>query len=137
MAEPRNPLVLKVSLIAFIIAAFVYGLGFFLFPGFMIRLTGFTGMFYGGWVNWAGGMLIALAIGAALALPNTKNQGILITTLALVTFFIGITLLYNWITIEGASLGFAGVPALINLLLSGMLWWSLFKARDFLKSAQG
>src|SRR4030043_2309537 len=102
MAENKNSLLLKVTLIVFAIVALVYGLGYFFIPGFLVKLSGSEPIF-SGWLRWSGGILIALGIGAFWVSRNPKNQGIFVTTLALGTLFAGLALLYAWIIVEEGS----------------------------------
>lgn len=135
MTDNKN-LLLKVSLIIFAIVAIVYGLGYLFSPAFLVKLSGGEPVF-SGWLRWSGGTIIALGIGALMTMRNPKNQGIFITTIALGTLLAGLALLYSWITLEeGANVWFTALPTILVLLISALLWWSLYKAKDILKSDQ-
>jgi hypothetical protein len=135
MADNKN-LLLKVSLIIFAIVAIVYGLGYLFFPAFLVKLSGGEPVF-SGWLRWSGGTIIALGIGALMTMANPKNQGIFVTTIALGTLLAGLALVYSWITLEGrGNVWFTALPTILVLLVSALLWWSLFKAKDILKSEQ-
>jgi hypothetical protein len=135
MAENKN-LLLKVSLIIFAIVAIVYGLGYLFSPAFLVKLSGGEPVF-SGWLRWSGGTIIALGIGALMTMANPKNQGIFVTTIALGTLLAGLALVYSWITLEGrGNVWFTALPTILVLLVSALLWWSLFKAKDILKSEQ-
>jgi hypothetical protein len=135
MAENKN-LLLKVSLIIFAIVAIVYGLGYLFSPAFLVKLSGGEPVF-SGWLRWSGGTIIALGIGALMTMRNPKNQGIFVTTIALGTLLAGLALVYSWITLEGrGNVWFTALPTILVLLVSALLWWSLFKAKDILKSEQ-
>ena len=134
MTDNKNSQLLKITLVIFAIVAIVYGLGYFFFPGFLVKLSGGEPIF-SGWLRWSGGTLIALGIGALMTFRNPKNQGILVTTLALGTLLAGLALLYSWITIEeGVNVWFTALPTILVLLISALFWWSLQKAKNILKS---
>ena len=136
MAENKNSLLLKVSLVIFAIMALVYGLWHFLFPESFVTLSG-SEPIDSNWLRWPGGTLTALGIGALLILRNPKNQGIFVTTLALGNLLAGLALLYAWITAgEGSNFWFTAFPAILVLVISALLWLSLIKTKDILSSDQ-
>ena len=136
MAENKNSLLLKVSLGIFAIVAFVYGLGFFFIPEFIVKLSG-SAPVDSGWLRWPGGTLTALGIGALLVLRNPKNQGIFVTTSALGTLLAGLAMVHSWINPEvGSNVSFTALNAILLLLISALLWWGRQKAKDILKSDQ-
>jgi len=51
------------------------------------------------------------------------------------TLFAGIALVWAWITAEEeANIWFTALPAIVVLVLSGLLWWSREKAKGILYS---
>jgi uncharacterized protein YjeT (DUF2065 family) len=133
MTDKKN-LLLKVSLILFAIVAIVYGIGYLFFPDFLVKLSGGAPVF-SGWLRWSGGTIIALGVGALMTVRNPKSQGIYVTTLALGTLLAGLALVYSWITLEeGVNVWFTALPAILVLLISALLWWSLSASKDILKS---
>ena len=134
MAENKNPLLLKIALIIFIVIVLVYGLCYFLIPGELVKLSGSEPVFHG-WLRWSGGVLIALGVGAILVLRKPEKQDPFVITIALGCLLTGLALIYAWITAEeDASIWFTAVPAILTLLISALLWWSRYQARDILCS---
>ena len=136
MEENKNYLLLKTALLIYAVVCLVYGIGYLIFPGFLVKLSGGEPIYYG-WLRWSGGALIALGIGAIMVFQKPKNQGIFVTTIALGTLLAGLALVYGWIqSEEGANIWFTALPAIVLLVLSGLLWWSRQQAKDLLKSAE-
>ena len=134
MAENENPLFLKVVIMIFAVVALVYGLFFFLVPDFLVNMSGGEPVFHG-WLRWAGGLCIAVGIGSLMVMRKPKNQGIFVTTIALGTLLAGLALVFAWINLEeGANVWFTAFPAILMLVISGLLWWSRQNAKDILKS---
>ena len=134
MAENENPLLLKVVILIFAVVALVYGLCFLFVPDFLVNMSGGAPVFHG-WLRWAGGICVALGIGSLMVARKPKNQGIFITTIALGTLLAGLALVFAWIYLEeGANAWFTALPALLLLVLSGLLWWSRQKTKDILLS---
>ena len=124
MAEKNNSGFLKVVLIIYAVVCIIYGLGYLFVPNFLVELSGGEPVFHG-WLQWSGGVLVALGIGAILAFRKPENQGIFVTTIALGCSLAGLALLWSWITIEeGANVWFTATPAIIVLLLAVLFWWS-------------
>ncbi len=134
MAENNNSGFLKIVLIIYTIVCFVYGLGYFFAPETLVNMSGGEPVHHG-WLRWSGGVLIALGIGAILVYLKPKNQGIFVTTIALGCLLAGIALIWAWLKIEeGANVWFTAMPAIVVLVLSGLLWWSRQQAKDILYS---
>ena len=132
MTENKNQLLLKISLIIFIVVTLVYGLCYFFIPGEMVKLSGGEPVFHG-WLRWSGGVLIALGVGAILVLRKPEKQDPFIIAIALGCLLTGLALIYAWITPEeGTSVWFTAVPAILTLIISALLWWSRYQARDIL-----
>lgn len=136
MEENKNHLLLKTALLIYAVVCIVYGIGYLIFPDFLVKLSGGEPVFHG-WLRWSGGTLIAFGIGAIMVFQKPKNQGIFVTTIALGTLLAGLALLYGWITIEeGANVWFTALPTIVVLVLSCLLWWTRQQAKDILKSAE-
>ena len=134
MPENENPLFLKVVVLIYAIVALVYGLCFLLVPDFLVNMSGGEPVFHG-WLRWAGGLCVALAIGSLMVMQKPKNQGIFVTTIALGSLLSGLALVFAWIKIEeGANVLFTALPAILLLVISGLLWWGRQKAKDILNS---
>jgi len=133
MEENKNPLLLKIVLLIYAVVALVYGLCFLFVPDFLVNLSGGEPVFHG-WLRWAGGVCVALGIGTLMVMRNPKNQGIFVMTIALASALCGLALVYAWIFIEeGANVWFTAFPAILMLVISGLLWWSRQTAKDILK----
>jgi uncharacterized membrane protein YobD (UPF0266 family) len=136
MEKNKNYLFLKTALLIYAVVCIVYGIGYLIFPDFLVKLSGGEPVFHG-WLRWAGGTLIAFGIGAIMVFQKPKNQGIFVTTIALGTLLAGLALLYGWITLEeGANVWFTALPTIVVLVLSCLLWWTRQQAKDILKSAE-
>jgi len=134
MAENNNSGFLKIVLIIYAIVCLVYGLAYFFAPDTLVNMSGGEPVYHG-WLRWSGGVLIALGIGSILVYLKPKNQGIFVTTMALGTLLAGIALIWAWLTIEeGANVWFTAMPAIVILVLSGLLWWSRQQAKGILYS---
>ena len=85
--------------------------------------------------RFAGGALVALAIGALLVLRKPKGQHTLVTVLALEATLVAIGLLMN-IFIDDVTTSdlFNWVMAIISAALTVYLWWARIKARKVLKA---
>jgi len=132
MVEKSNSGILKIALLIYAIVCLIYGLGFFIVPDSLVELSGGESVFHG-WLRWPGGVIIALGIGAILTYLKPKGQGIFVTTIAIGAFLAGCAMLWAWINIEeGANVWFTALPAIVLLVLSGLLWWSRQTAKKIL-----
>jgi hypothetical protein len=132
MSENNNSGILKIVLIIYAVVCIVYGLGYLLFPDLLVDLSGGEPVFHG-WLRWAGGILIALGIGAILVYLKPGGQGIFVTTIALGCSLAGLALVWAWISIEeGANAWFTALPSIVVLALAGLLWWSRQSAKKIL-----
>ncbi len=137
MNENKNVGLLKAVLIIYLIEVMVYGILFLLVPGYLVELAGGAPVFHG-WLRWPGAVLISLGVGTILVINKPQNQGIFVTTLALGCLLVGLAMVYTWIKFEeGAHLWFTALPAVFNLVLSGLLWWARQAARDILYQREG
>ncbi|MBA7561196.1 hypothetical protein ES708_02831 [subsurface metagenome] len=136
MEENKKYLFLKTALLIYAVVCIVYGIGYLIFPDFLVKLSGGEPVFHG-WLRWSGGTLIAFGIGAIMVFQKPKKQGIFVTTIAIGTLLAGLALLYGWIKLEeGANVWFTALPTIVVLGLSCLLWWSRQQAKDILKSAE-
>lgn len=134
MSENENPLLLKVVILIYAVVALVYGLCFLIVPDFLVNMSGGEPVFHG-WLRWPGGVIVALGIGSLMVMRKPKNQGIFVTTIAIGSLLAGLAMIIAWIDLEeGANVWFTAFPAILLLVLSGLLWWSGQKAKDILSS---
>jgi hypothetical protein len=132
MAQKNNVGMLKVVLVIYAIVCIVYGVGFLFVPGIWVRLSESGSVDYG-WLRWPGGILIALAIGALMAVRNPEKQGTFVFSIALATLLAGLGMLYSLIRTEySGTVMFITVPTVLTLLLSGFLWWGRNRAKDIM-----
>lgn len=134
MSENNNSGLLKIVLIIYAVVCIIYGLGYLIVPDVLVDLSGGEPVFHG-WLRWAGGILVALGIGAILVYLKPKNQGIFVTTIALGCTLAGLALTWAWINIEeGANVWFTALPSIVVLALAALLWWSRQSAKNILYS---
>ncbi len=134
MNEKKNSKLLKIALVIFAIVVVVYGVSqVFLTQGYM-EMTGSEPV-HPSWLRWPGGILIALGIAAIMALRNPAQQDIFVIAIALGTLFTGLILLYTVLfEMEGQdNTWFTAMPAIVNLVLSILLWIGRQQAREILK----
>ncbi len=132
MAEKKHQL-LKVSLLLYAIGALGYGVIYLFFPEWEIESSGSV-PFPPGWIRWAGALFIALSIGSYMAFRNPLKQGIFVTTLCILTFLNGLTLIYT-VIFEYEGMGNmlrSLIPAILILILSLLFFISLKKSKEIL-----
>ncbi len=132
MAQSNKVTLLKVVLVVFAVIAIVYGVGFLIVPGVWVNLSGGSPVDFG-WLRWPGGVIIALGIGALMVVRKPEKQGIFVIASALGTLLAGLGMLYCWVRKEytGSEM-FLAIPTVLNLLLSGFLWWGRGRAKGIL-----
>jgi uncharacterized protein YjeT (DUF2065 family) len=131
MAENKNSSVLKVALILFAIVTLVNGLVYLFIPEIYIKLTG-SEPIPPAWIRWSGGILISLGIGAIMVFRNPGKQGIFIRMSAIGTLIVGLTNLYEVFFESVGNIWYSLPPAIVNLILSALLWISLKQAKAIL-----
>ena len=132
MAENNYPAILKISLVLYAILCIVYGLGYIFFPNALVEMAGDESVYHG-WLQWPGGVILALGIGALMVLMKPKNQGIFVTVMALGSLLVGLALIYAWLTpLEGRNSWFTAVPCITILVVSALLWLSRQQAKELL-----
>jgi len=132
MNEHKNVGLLKTALVIYVVVVMVYGVLYYLVPDYLVKLSGGASVFPG-WLRWSGGVLIGLGVGAILVISKPKSQGIFVTTIALGCLLVGLAMVYTWINPEeGSNLWFTAMPAVLTLLMSALLWWARYAAKDIL-----
>ena len=132
MTQNDDVKVLKFALMIAGIFSFVYGFGFLLIPGTLVKLSG-GALVEAGWLRWSGGVLIAWAIGTVMVHGKPEKQNIFVTSLCLAHLFSGLGLLYSWMMKEfSAASWFVAVPTVILLILSALLFWGRSKTKGIL-----
>jgi hypothetical protein len=132
MAQNDNVKVLKFALIVFAVILLVYGFGFLFVPGILVSLSKGNPVEFG-WLRWSGGVIIALGIGCLMVSSKPEKQGIFVTSMTLVSLFVGLGTLYSLIMHEysGATWFFA-LPTCLALAISGLLWWGRRQSKGIL-----
>ena len=132
MAQSNNVTLLKVALMILAIVSIIYGIGYLIFPGTLVTISGGNPVEFG-WLRWSGGVIIALGIGVLMVFRKPEKQGIFVFTMALSTLLAGLGILYSWIKGEySSSTLFIGVPTILLLVISGLLWWGRQQAKGIL-----
>jgi uncharacterized membrane protein len=132
MAQTDNAKVLKIGLVISAIVSIIYGIGFLIFPGVWVTLSGGNPVEFS-WLRHSGGIIIALGIGALMVFRKPEKQGIFVFMIALSTLLAGLGTLYSWIAKEydGSTL-FIAVPTILLLVISCLLWWGRQRAKGIL-----
>jgi hypothetical protein len=90
----------------------LYGTGFFLMPSSMLQLSGDPGVpTNSGWVRWAGGFVLGIAIGPWLASEGWVKEQPFIAGLAAAFTLSGLALLYSVVTGEYAGAAWVHLDA--------------------------
>ena len=132
MAQNDDVKVLKFALMISAIVSLVYGLGYFLIPSTLVKLSG-GNLVEAGWLRWSGGVIIALAIGAIMVYSKPEKQNIFVTIMALAHLLSGLGLLYSWIAQEySGATWFIAIPTCLILILSALLFWGRNQAKGIL-----
>ena len=130
MAQADKSVMLRVVLIVFAVACFVYGIVFLFVPHVWENLNGGDLVDYG-WLRWPGGFLVALGIGAVMIARKPENQGTFIFILALADLLGGLGILYSLIMQEyTGTFTFILVPTVLMLVIAGLMFWGLGRAID-------
>ena len=133
MSEKKN-LLLKISLVLIALITLVYGVIYLFFPEVEIKATGAEPI-NPGWIRWFGGILLALGICSIMIFRNPVKQGIFVTSIAIGTAIVGLTLFYSVIfeTENNAHMLNALIPAIVNSKISVLFWISLRQSKEILR----
>ena len=115
----------SLALRAVAIVGVIYGTGFLLMPYFMFQLSGDPGApTNAGWVRWAGGFVLGIAIGPWLASEGWVKEQPFIAGLAVAYTLSAIALLYSFVSGEyGGAAWFIWMPIVILAVLAPTMWW--------------
>jgi hypothetical protein len=102
----------------------IYGFGFLLMPSSLFQLSGDPGAPSNpGWVRWAGGFVLGIAIGPWLASEGWVKEQPFIAGLAAAYTLSGLALLYSVISGEYAGAAwFIWMPIVILAVLAPIMW---------------
>ncbi len=133
MAHNDGLAILKSVLVLYIAAYLFYGFSLFIFPNLFWDVSGSSEPLGLGWIRWAGGPLLALAIGAVSVYRRPEGQGTFIMVATLSALLIGAGLLYSKIYDHSISYTwFHLLPCAINLALFVLLLWGRWAAKEVL-----
>jgi hypothetical protein len=106
------------------IVGVVYGFGFLLMPVTLFQLSGDPGAPANpGWVRWAGGFVLGIAIGPWLAAEGWVKEQPFIAGLAAAYTLSGLALLYSVASGEYAGAAwFIWMPIVILAVLAPIMW---------------
>jgi hypothetical protein len=107
------------------IVGVMYGFGFLLMPQELFHLSGDPGVPANpGWVRWAGGFVLGIAIGPWLASEGWLKQQPFIAGLAVAYTLSGLALLYSVLSGEYAGAAwFIWMPIVILAALAPAMTW--------------
>jgi hypothetical protein len=107
----------NVALRAAAIVGVMYGFGFLLMPYAMFQQTI-------GWVRWAGGFVLGIAIGPWLASEGWVKEQPFIVGVAAAFSLSGLALLYSVVSGEYAGAAwFIWMPIVLLAVLAPAMWW--------------
>ena len=115
----------NLALRAAAIIGVMYGLGFLVVPQFMLQLSEDPGVpINPGWVRWAGGFLLGIALGPWLASEGwVKEQQPFVAGLAAAFTLSGLALLYGVASGEYAGAAwFVWMPIVLPAVLAALMW---------------
>ena len=114
-----------VALRAAAIVGVVYGFGFLLMPSAVLELSGDPGVPTNpGWVRWAGGFVLGIALGPWLASEGWLKEQPFIAGLAAAYTLSCLALLYSVVSGEyGGAAWFIWMPIVVLAVLTPMMWW--------------
>ena len=115
----------SLALRAAAIVGVMYGFGFLLMPYAMFQLSGDPGVPTNpGWVRWAGGFVLGIAIGPWLASLGWLKEQPFIAGVAAAFTLSGLALLYSVVSGEYAGAAwFIWMPIVLLAVLAPALWW--------------
>jgi hypothetical protein len=115
----------NLALRAAAIVGVMYGIGFLLMPNAMFQLSGDPGVpTNSGWVRWAGGFVLGIAIGPWLASLGWLKEQPFIAGLAAAFTLSGLALFYSVVSGEYAGAAwFIWMPILLLAVLASTMWW--------------
>ena len=132
MSAKKNQL-LKFSLVLSAIILLGYGVNFLFFPEAQIKMSGGEPIpFF--WINWFGGVMLALGIGCILVLRNPVKQGIFVTTVCIGSIITALALYHQYIFLFDDSYNMlnALIPAIVLTVMAILTGLSLRQSKAIL-----
>jgi hypothetical protein len=132
MAEKKNQL-LKITLVLSAIILLGYGVNFLFFPELQIKMSGGEPI-PAFWINWFGGVLLALGVGCVMAYRKPVKQGIFVATVCIGAIVTALALFHQVIFLWDDSYNMlnALIPAIVLTVMGILLWLSLRQSKELL-----
>ncbi len=132
MSDKKNQL-LKISLVLSAIILLGYGVNFLFFPEAQIKMSGGEPIpFF--WINWFGGVMLALGIGCVLVVRKPVKQGIFVTTVCIGAIITALALYHQVIFLWDDSYNMmnALIPGIVLTVMAILTGLSLRQSKDIL-----
>ena len=132
MTEKKNQL-LKISMVLSAFILLVYGVVYLIFPGVQIKMTGGEPIPWF-WINWVGGLQLAVGVGCILVLRNPVKQGIFVTAV-LIAAIVTALALYHVVIFEwddSYNMLNSLIPAIVLTITAILLSLSLRQSKEIL-----
>lgn len=132
MAEKKNQL-LKITMVLCAIILLGYGVEYLFFPEIQIKMTGGEPIPWF-WINWIGGVLLALGLGCILVYRNPAKQGIFVTTVCIAAIVTALALFHQVIFFWNDSYNMLNtlIPAIVLTVAAILLLLSLRQSKEIL-----
>ena len=132
MSAKKNQL-LKFSLVLSAIILLGYGVNFLFFPESQIKMRGGEPIAFF-WINWFGGVMLALGIGCILVIRNPIKQGIFVTTVCIGSIVTALALYHQFIFLWDDSYNMlnALIPAIVLTVMAILTGLSLRQSKAIL-----
>lgn len=132
MAEKKNQL-LKITMVLSAIILLGYGINYLFFPEIQIKMSGGEPIpFF--WINWFGGVMLALGVGCIMVYRNPAKQGIFVTTVCIGSIATALALYHQVIFLWDDSYNMinALIPAIVLTVMGILSWLSLRQSKEIL-----
>ena len=112
----------------------IYGLGFLLVPAILFGMSQDPGVPANpGWVRWAGGLLVGIAVGEWLAAKDPAKQRPMVTFLVLGHGLTALALIYSALSGEYQGVAwFIWSSVIVTGVIAVIMFWLLGKYRPVL-----
>ncbi len=134
MSQDKGISKLKGVLVIYILTHLFYGILFLFLPAVVFAMSGSPDPLGLSWIRWAGGPLLALAIGALQVYRNPAGQNVFMTIAITSALLVGLGIGYSKIFDNSTSaLWFHMTPCFINISLFVLLLWARQGAKEILQ----
>ena len=132
MAEKKNQL-LKITLVFSAIILLGYGVNYLFFPEAQIKMSGGEPI-PAFWINYFGGVMLALGVGCIMVFRKPVKQGIFVTTVCLGAIVTALALYHQYIFMFDDSYNMlnALIPAIVLTVMAILLGLSLRQSKELL-----